>query len=97
MLRAFAPGEMTDMVTMTGARWWMAFVLVPALALPAVARADGFTDMVAAERAFAADALARNMRDAFLATARMADHLDQVTVYYGVVGWPSEDAGRSDV
>jgi ketosteroid isomerase-like protein len=69
MLRAFAPGEMTDMVTMTGARWWTAFVLVPALALPAAARADGFTDMIAAERAFAADALARNMRDAFLAAA----------------------------
>ncbi len=34
---------------------------------PAPLQASGFEDMVAAERAFAADALARNTRDAFLA------------------------------
>lgn len=38
-----------------------------ALAWPADARAGDFEDMVAAERAFAADASARNTRDAFLA------------------------------
>ena len=42
---------------------------LPLLALafaPVVARASDFDDMVAAERAFAADASARNVRDAFL-------------------------------
>ena len=28
--------------------------------------------------------------ETFLATARMADHLDRVTVYYSAVGWPLE-------
>jgi ketosteroid isomerase-like protein len=67
MLRAFAPGEMTHMVTMTDVRRWTACAALLALAAPGVARADAFADMVAAERAFAADALARNVRDAFLA------------------------------
>jgi len=69
MLRAFAPGEMTDMVTMTDVRRWTACAALLALAVPGAARADAFADMVAAERAFAADALARNVRDAFLAAA----------------------------
>lgn len=69
MLRAFDPGEMTAMVTMTGARRWMTLAAVLALAAPGAARADAFADMVAAERAFAADALARNIRDAFIASA----------------------------
>jgi ketosteroid isomerase-like protein len=69
MLRAFAPGEMTHMVTMTDVRRWAACVALLALAAPGAARADAFADMVAAERAFAADALARNVRDAFLAAA----------------------------
>jgi ketosteroid isomerase-like protein len=69
MLRAFAPGEMTAMVTMTDARRWITLAAVLALATPGAARADAFADMVAAERAFAADALARNVRDAFLLAA----------------------------
>jgi ketosteroid isomerase-like protein len=71
MLRAFDPGELTAMVTMTDTRRWMALAAVLALAAPGAARADAFADMVAAERAFAADAQARNVRDAFLAS--MAD------------------------
>ena len=69
MLRAFDPGEVTAMVTMTDARRWMVLAALFALAAPGVARADAFADMVAAERAFAADALARNIRDAFIASA----------------------------
>jgi ketosteroid isomerase-like protein len=69
MLRAFDPGEMTAMVTMTDARRWMTLAAVLALVAPGLARADAFADMIAAERAFAADALARNVRDAFLASA----------------------------
>jgi len=38
-----------------------------ALGASGAAAADGFADLVAAERAFAADAAARNVRDAFLA------------------------------
>jgi ketosteroid isomerase-like protein len=68
MLRAFAPGEMTAMVTMTDALRWTTLAVALALAAPGAARADAFADMVAAERAFAADALARNVRDAFLAS-----------------------------
>ena len=68
MLRAFDPGEMTAMVTMPDARRWMALAVVLMLGAPGAARADAFADMVAAERAFAADALARNVRDAFLAS-----------------------------
>lgn len=46
----------------------LAALALPALLLPATAaRASDFDDMVAAERAFAADAAARNTRDAFLA------------------------------
>ena len=33
--------------------------------------------------------------DAFQATARMLDHLDRVTVYYGAIGWPLEVADPS--
>jgi ketosteroid isomerase-like protein len=60
---------MTAMVTMTDARRWTACAALLALAAPNAARADAFADMIAAERAFAADALARNVRDAFLASA----------------------------
>lgn len=42
-------------------------LVVLAAMLPAAAEAGDFEDLVAAERAFAADALARNTRDAFLA------------------------------
>ena len=66
MLRAFARGEMTTMVTMAGAPW-LARVAGSLLAcLPAAAFADDYADLVAAERAFAADAAARSVRDAFL-------------------------------
>jgi ketosteroid isomerase-like protein len=43
------------------------FCVLVALCPPAVADASDFEDMVAAERAFAADASARNTREAFLA------------------------------
>jgi ketosteroid isomerase-like protein len=68
MLRAFDPGEMTDMVTIAASRMWM---LAAGLALGASgpAHADAFAEMVAAERAFAADALARSVRDAFITAA----------------------------
>ena len=49
------------------ARGLFAATLVSALLAAPSARADDYTDLVAAERAFAADASARTTRDAFLA------------------------------
>jgi ketosteroid isomerase-like protein len=49
-------------------RWLVAAALLAA-GSPTLAVADDFADLVAAERAFAADAAARNVRDAFLASA----------------------------
>jgi ketosteroid isomerase-like protein len=71
MLRAFDPGEMIHMVTSTTGGRCLAAAALFALVVPAAAVADDFADLVAAERAFAADAAARNVRDAFLAS--MAD------------------------
>jgi ketosteroid isomerase-like protein len=57
------------MVTMTAVRRWTACAALLAAVAPGAARADAFADMIAAERAFAADALARNVRDAFIVSA----------------------------
>jgi hypothetical protein len=66
MLRAFDPGEMPTMVTSAAPRRWIAVAALLALAPAAPAVADDYDDLVAAERAFAADASARNVREAFL-------------------------------
>ena len=54
------------MVPSAARRRWMATAALVALASTGSAAADDYADMVAAERAFAADAAARNVRDAFL-------------------------------
>lgn len=95
MLRAFDPGEMTAMVTMTGARRWMTLVAVLALAAPGAARADAFADMVAAERAFAADALARNIRDAFIASAADGGTIFSSGPHNAKAFWASKAASKT--
>lgn len=60
-------------------------LIVLAALFPAAAPADDFEDLVAAERAFAADAVARNTRDAFLA----------VLAPDGVVFAPGPASGRA--
>ena len=62
---------------------------------PSLEQVEGYREWELSEHRGLYEAV--HLGDAFLATARMADHLDQVTDYYGAVGWPSEDAGRSDV
>jgi ketosteroid isomerase-like protein len=85
MLRACESGEMTAMVTRTGVRRRAAIALLLGLAAPCAALATDYDDLVAAERAFAADAGARSTRDAFLAA--LADD--------GVVFAPGPASGKA--
>jgi ketosteroid isomerase-like protein len=66
MLRAIDPGRVTAMVTRGARRRWLGVAAWLALVPASAASADDFADLVAAERAFAADASARNVRAAFL-------------------------------
>jgi GntR family transcriptional repressor for pyruvate dehydrogenase complex len=62
---------------------------------PSLEQAEGYREWELAEHRGLYEAVQAG--DAYLATARMADHLDQVTVYYRAVGWPSEGEGpRND-
>jgi ketosteroid isomerase-like protein len=72
------------MVTTAGTPWLALGAAVLLTGLPAAARADDYADLVAAERAFAADAATRSVRDAFV-TALTED---------GVVFAPGPVRGR---
>jgi GntR family transcriptional repressor for pyruvate dehydrogenase complex len=61
---------------------------------PSLEQVEGYREWELAEHRGLYEAV--HAGDAFLATARMADHLDQVTVYYGAVGWPSAGGSQSD-
>lgn len=60
---------------------------------PSLEQIAGYREWELAEHRGLYDAV--HAGDAFLATARMADHLDQVIAYYAAMGWPLEDAGRA--
>ena len=60
---------------------------------PSLEQITGYREWELAEHRNLYDAVYAG--DAFLATARMVDHLDQVIAYYSATGWPLEDEGRA--